>query len=40
MIEQDEKPRFLKTWTNVYAMVISALVATIVSLYLFTNYFK
>lgn len=34
-----EAPPFLKTWNNVYALVIISLVASIVLFYAFTLYF-
>lgn len=36
----EEKPPILKTWTNLYALVIGVLVIVIVVLYLLTQYFK
>ncbi len=40
MNQEEEQPPILKTWANVYALVIGVLVLIIVSLYLFTSYFK
>jgi hypothetical protein len=40
MEEKDEKPPFLKTWRNVYALVIGTLVVLIILFYLFTKYFE
>lgn len=35
-----EKPPFLKTWINIYLLVIGALVVVILLLYAFTNFFR
>lgn len=35
-----EKPPFLNTWPNVYALVIGALILTILFFIFITNYFK
>ncbi len=40
MTDTEEKPPILKTWKNVYLLVIGTLVVIIVSLYLFTQYYK
>jgi len=40
MKEQEEPSPILKTWKNVYALVIGVLVVVIIFLYLFTQYFK
>ena len=40
MSEQEEKPPILKTWTNVYVLVIGSLVLIIFLLYLFTQSYK
>lgn len=40
MKEKEEKPPFLKTWNNVYLLVIGTLVGIIISLYLFTQIYK
>ena len=37
---KEERPPFLNTWKNVYAMVIVSLISTILFLYFFTWYFK
>ncbi len=39
-MEEDENPPILKTWKNVYALVIGSLVFFILFLYLFTKYFE
>jgi hypothetical protein len=36
----EEKPPILKTWKNLYALVIGVLVILIVVFYLFTKHFK
>ena len=36
---QEEKPPFLKTWTNIYLLIVVVLVAIIISLTYFTKYF-
>jgi uncharacterized protein YpmS len=36
----EEKPPILKTWKNLYALVIAVLVILIVVFYLFTKHFK
>ncbi len=36
----NEKPPILKTWTNIYLLVIGVLVALIILLYAFTNFFR
>jgi hypothetical protein len=36
----EEKPPILKSWQNIYALVIFVLLAVIISLYFFTGYFK
>lgn len=38
--QEEEKSPILKSWRNVYALVIGVLVAVIVSLYFFTQYYK
>lgn len=40
MQEKEEKPPILGTWKNVYALVIGVLVAVIIFLYIFTQYFE
>ena len=40
MKDSEEKPPILKTWTNVYLLVIGTLAAIIISLYLFTQFYK
>lgn len=40
MSEQEEKPPILKTWTNVYTLVIGSLALIIFLLYLFTQSYK
>ncbi len=35
-----ENPPILKTWNNLYALVIGVLVVVIVLLYFFTKYFE
>jgi hypothetical protein len=37
---EEERSPILKSWKNVYALVIGTLVAVIVFLYFFTQYFK
>lgn len=37
---EEEKSPILKSWRNVYALVIGVLVAVIISLYFFTQYYK
>ncbi|MDF2456964.1 MAG: hypothetical protein K0R51_2957 [Cytophagaceae bacterium] len=39
MSHEEEKPPFLGSWNNVYALVIGSLVCMIVLFYLFTQYF-
>jgi hypothetical protein len=39
-MEEEEKSPILKSWRNVYALVIGALIAMIIFLYFFTGYFK
>jgi hypothetical protein len=36
----EEKPPILKTWRNLYALVIGVLVILIVVFYLFTKHFE
>jgi hypothetical protein len=36
----EEKPPILKTWKNLYALVIGVLVVLIVAFYLFTKHFE
>ncbi|MDX2171973.1 MAG: hypothetical protein SFY56_02560 [Bacteroidota bacterium] len=38
--EEENKSPILGSWKNVYALVIGALVAVIVSLYFFTQHYK
>jgi hypothetical protein len=38
--QEEEKSPILKSWRNVYALVISVLIAVIISLYIFTQYYK
>ncbi|HYG17198.1 MAG TPA: hypothetical protein VEC12_15685 [Bacteroidia bacterium] len=40
MQEEEENPPILKTWNNVYALVVGVLVVVIISLYIFTQYFE
>lgn len=40
MSEQEDKPPFLGTWNNVYALIIGWLVITMILFYIFTNSFK
>lgn len=40
MIEPQDKPPILKTWKNVYALVIGVLVLLIVLFYFFTKHFE
>jgi len=40
MEEQEEKSPILKSWRNVYALVIGVLVAVIILLYFFTQNYK
>ena len=40
MTEQEEKSPILKSWKNVYSLVICVLVLVIVSLYFFTQHYK
>lgn len=35
----EEKPPILKTWNNLYGLVIVVLILVIIVLYIFTNYF-
>jgi hypothetical protein len=37
---EEEKSLILKSWKNVYALLIGVLVASIVFLYFFTKYFE
>lgn len=37
---ENENPPFLKSWRNVYVLVIATEVAIIMALYFFTQYFK
>jgi hypothetical protein len=37
---EEEKPPFLKSWRNVYLLVVLVLVVQIVVYYLFTKYFE
>lgn len=36
----DQKPPFLKSWRNVYLLVIIVLLVQIILYYLFTKYFE
>jgi hypothetical protein len=38
--QEEEKSPILKSWRNVYALVIGVLIAVIISLYFFTQYYK
>ena len=38
--EENEKAPILKTWRNVYALVVVVEVVVVISLYFFTRYFK
>ncbi len=40
MEEKEEQPPILKSWPNVYALVIGVLILVIISLYIFTCYYK
>lgn len=40
MQENEEKPPFLKSWANVYALVAGTLIVLMVLFYLFSEYFK
>jgi len=40
MSEHEDKPPFLRTWNNVYAMIIGWLLLTMVLFYIFTISFK
>lgn len=41
MEKHEEEPSpILKSWSNVYALVIGTLLAVMLFLYLFTNHFK
>ncbi|HEX8516836.1 MAG TPA: hypothetical protein VF868_11595 [Bacteroidia bacterium] len=40
MEEKEEKSPIMGSWRNVYALVIGVLIAVIVLLYLFTQYYK
>jgi len=37
---EEEKSPILKSWRNVYALVIGVLTAVIISLYFFTQHYK
>lgn len=37
---EEEKPPILKSWRNVYALVIGVLVMIIIALYFFTQHFQ
>ena len=37
---EDEKPPILKTWKNLYTLVIAVLVVIVVLLYFFTKHFS
>lgn len=39
-MEEKEKPPFLKTWKNVYLLVIAVELLIVLFLYAFTQYFK
>jgi len=39
-MEEKEQPPFLKTWKNVYILVVAVELLIIVLLTAFTNYFK
>jgi len=38
--QEEEKSPILKSWRNVYALVVGVLIAVIISLYFFTQYYK
>lgn len=38
--QEEEKSPILKSWKNVYTLVIGVLVVVIISLYALTQYFK
>lgn len=40
MQENQEKPPFLKTWGNVYALLTGTLVVLMLLFYLFSKYFE
>jgi hypothetical protein len=40
MEENNEKPPFLNSWRNVYALVIGTLVVLMILFYLFTKHFE
>jgi hypothetical protein len=40
MMKDEEPSPILKNWRNVYLLVIGVLIFVIVSLYLFTQYYK
>jgi cell division protein FtsN len=37
---EEEKSPILKSWRNVYALVIGVLITVIISLYFFTQHYK
>jgi len=40
MEDQEEKSPILKSWRNIYALVIGVLIVVIISLYIFTQHYK
>jgi hypothetical protein len=38
--QEEEKSPILKSWRNVYALVIGVLIIVIISLYFFTEHYK
>lgn len=40
MSQEEEKPPILRTWRNVYALVIGVLVLLMVLFYFFTKHFE
>ena len=38
--QEEEKSPILKSWRNVYALVIGVLIVVIISLYFFTKHYK
>jgi hypothetical protein len=38
--QEEEKSPILKSWRNVYALVIGVLIVVIISLYFFTQHYK
>lgn len=40
MEDQQEKPPILKTWANVYIMIIAVTIALMILFYFFTKHFQ